>query len=165
MAKSADLRLKVLSGLSPSVPPTQFGWYRALFDHVSIAWAAELWQGPDQGHRTRGHAWKQQNEVPELTLQNGQRHEPVRKSLGNGTSSGASPRLARRRCASLRATQGLRRCQVAFAMEKGGVLDMPVGMGRITVGLGWDVDDGEVDLDVSAVLPYILVIIIINQQS
>lgn len=24
-------------------------------------------------------------------------------------------------------------------------------MGRITVGLGWDVDDGEVDLDVSAV--------------
>lgn len=42
--------------------------------------------------------------------------------------------------------------KVAFAMEKGGVLDMPLGMGCITVGLGWDVDQGEVDLDVSAVL-------------
>eukprot|EP00434_Breviolum_minutum_P008343 symbB.v1.2.007362.t1/scaffold451.1/size378644/8 len=41
---------------------------------------------------------------------------------------------------------------VAFAMEKGGVLDMPLGMGSVTVGLGWDVDQGEVDLDVSAVL-------------
>lgn len=45
-----------------------------------------------------------------------------------------------------------RKQKVAFAMEKGGVLDLPMGMGRITVGLGWDVDDGEVDLDVSAVL-------------
>ncbi|CAK9048743.1 unnamed protein product [Durusdinium trenchii] len=44
------------------------------------------------------------------------------------------------------------RQKVAFAMEKGGVLDMPLGMGSITVGLGWDVDQGEVDLDVSAVL-------------
>mgnify|MGYP002804278376 FL=1 len=42
--------------------------------------------------------------------------------------------------------------KVAFAMEKGGVLDMPLGMGSVTVGLGWDVDQGEVDLDVSAVL-------------
>lgn len=42
--------------------------------------------------------------------------------------------------------------KVAFAMEKGGVLDLPMEMGRITVGLGWDVDEGEVDLDVSAVL-------------
>jgi tellurium resistance protein TerZ len=42
--------------------------------------------------------------------------------------------------------------KVAFAMEKGGVLDLPMGLGQITVGLGWDVDDGEVDLDVSAVL-------------
>jgi len=42
--------------------------------------------------------------------------------------------------------------KVAFAMEKGGVLDLPMGLGRITVGLGWDVDDGECDLDVSAVL-------------
>lgn len=42
--------------------------------------------------------------------------------------------------------------KVAFAMEKGGVLDLPMDLGRITVGLGWDVDEGEVDLDVSAVL-------------
>jgi len=44
------------------------------------------------------------------------------------------------------------RQKVAFAMEKGGVLDLPQGLGQITVGLGWDVDDGECDLDVSAVL-------------
>jgi len=37
-------------------------------------------------------------------------------------------------------------------MEKGGVLDLPQGLGQITVGLGWDVDEGECDLDVSAVL-------------
>lgn len=42
--------------------------------------------------------------------------------------------------------------KVAFAMEKGGVLDLPKELARITVGLGWDVDEGEVDLDVSAVL-------------
>merc|ERR1712137_1277304 len=37
-------------------------------------------------------------------------------------------------------------------MEKGGVFDLPRGMNQITVGLGWDVDEGEADLDVSAVL-------------
>merc|ERR1712224_585524 len=42
--------------------------------------------------------------------------------------------------------------KVAFAMEKGGVLDLPQDLGQITVGLGWDVDEGECDLDVSAVL-------------
>lgn len=42
--------------------------------------------------------------------------------------------------------------KVAFAMEKGSVLDLPLGLARVTVGLGWDVDDGECDLDVSAVL-------------
>merc|ERR1711977_51751 len=42
--------------------------------------------------------------------------------------------------------------KVAFAMEKGGVLDLPQGLAQITVGLGWDVDEGECDLDVSAVL-------------
>merc|ERR1719440_1106470 len=45
--------------------------------------------------------------------------------------------------------------KVAFAMEKGGVLDLPVGLGQITVGLGWDVDEGECDLDVSAELPWV----------
>merc|ERR1719384_1219265 len=45
-----------------------------------------------------------------------------------------------------------RQQKVAFAMEKGGVLDLPSELAQITVGLGWDVDDGEVDLDVSAVL-------------
>jgi len=45
-----------------------------------------------------------------------------------------------------------RRQKVAFAMEKGGVLDLPQGLGQIIVGLGWDIDDGECDLDVSAVL-------------
>jgi tellurium resistance protein TerZ len=44
------------------------------------------------------------------------------------------------------------RQKVAFAMEKGAVLDLPMGMGQVTVGLGWDVDEGECDLDVSAVL-------------
>jgi len=44
------------------------------------------------------------------------------------------------------------RQKVAFAMEKGGVLDLPQGLGQITVGLGWDVDEGACDLDVSAVL-------------
>jgi len=44
------------------------------------------------------------------------------------------------------------RQKVAFAMEKGGVLDLPSDLAQITVGLGWDVDDGECDLDVSAVL-------------
>ncbi|CAK0837065.1 unnamed protein product [Prorocentrum cordatum] len=44
------------------------------------------------------------------------------------------------------------RQKVAFAMEKGAVLDLPMGMGEITVGLGWDVDEGECDLDVSAIL-------------
>merc|ERR1711976_711329 len=44
------------------------------------------------------------------------------------------------------------RQKVAFAMEKGGVLDLPQSLGQITVGLGWDVDEGEGDLDVSAVL-------------
>merc|ERR1719449_257898 len=37
-------------------------------------------------------------------------------------------------------------------MNKGGILDLPQGLGQITVGLGWDVDEGECDLDVSAVL-------------
>mmetsp|Transcript_56457 Transcript_56457/g.145366 ORF Transcript_56457/g.145366 Transcript_56457/m.145366 type:complete len:437 (-) Transcript_56457:118-1428(-) len=45
-----------------------------------------------------------------------------------------------------------KRQKVAFAMEKGGVLDLPTTMDAITIGLGWDTDSGEVDLDVSAVL-------------
>merc|ERR1712107_417675 len=45
-----------------------------------------------------------------------------------------------------------RRQKVAFAMEKGGVMDLPQAMDAITIGLGWDVDGGEVDLDVSACL-------------
>merc|ERR1719281_935082 len=44
------------------------------------------------------------------------------------------------------------RQKVAFAMEKGAVLDLPQGLGQVTVGLGWEVDEGECDLDVSAVL-------------
>jgi len=45
-----------------------------------------------------------------------------------------------------------KRQKVAFAMEKGGVLDLPMSLNKITVGLGWDTDDGKCDLDVSAVL-------------
>eukprot|EP00440_Ansanella_granifera_P030510 gb/GFBE01033145.1/.p1 GENE.gb/GFBE01033145.1/~~gb/GFBE01033145.1/.p1 ORF type:complete len:425 (+),score=77.03 gb/GFBE01033145.1/:1-1275(+) len=45
-----------------------------------------------------------------------------------------------------------RRQKVAFAMEKGGVIEFPQSLMSVTIGLGWDVDDGEVDLDVSAVL-------------
>jgi len=42
--------------------------------------------------------------------------------------------------------------KVAFALEKGGALDLPTDLDTIVVGLGWDVDEGLVDLDVSAVL-------------
>jgi tellurium resistance protein TerZ len=42
--------------------------------------------------------------------------------------------------------------KVAFAMEKGGILDLPQELEAITVGLGWDTDDGKVDLDVSGVM-------------
>lgn len=45
-----------------------------------------------------------------------------------------------------------RRQKVAFAMEKGAIMDLPQTMESITVGLGWDTDDGAVDLDVSAVM-------------
>lgn len=45
-----------------------------------------------------------------------------------------------------------KRQKVAFAMEKGAVLDLPQDLNGMTVGLGWDTDEGEVDLDVSAVL-------------
>lgn len=48
--------------------------------------------------------------------------------------------------------QAPKRQKVAFAMEKGGVMDLPQDLGKITVGLGWDTDSGKVDLDVSAVL-------------
>lgn len=44
------------------------------------------------------------------------------------------------------------RQKVAFAMEKGGVVGFSSDMRGVIVGLGWDVDDGECDLDVSAVL-------------
>eukprot|EP00927_Polykrikos_kofoidii_P043011 TRINITY_DN3706_c0_g1_i1.p1 TRINITY_DN3706_c0_g1~~TRINITY_DN3706_c0_g1_i1.p1 ORF type:complete len:464 (-),score=83.09 TRINITY_DN3706_c0_g1_i1:39-1430(-) len=45
-----------------------------------------------------------------------------------------------------------RRQKVAFAMDKGTVMDLPARLDSITVGLGWDVDEGKVDLDVTAVL-------------
>eukprot|EP00930_Biecheleria_cincta_P083276 TRINITY_DN72882_c0_g1_i1.p1 TRINITY_DN72882_c0_g1~~TRINITY_DN72882_c0_g1_i1.p1 ORF type:complete len:428 (+),score=103.16 TRINITY_DN72882_c0_g1_i1:123-1406(+) len=50
-----------------------------------------------------------------------------------------------------------RRMKVAFAMEKGSVVDLPEtnAIGRIATGLGWDVSPsagGDVDLDVSAVI-------------
>jgi len=47
-----------------------------------------------------------------------------------------------------------RRMKVAFAMEKGAVVDLPEtqGLGIITAGLGWDVVGRGIDLDVSAVL-------------
>lgn len=48
-----------------------------------------------------------------------------------------------------------RRQKVAFAMEKGSVMDLPKTLSSITIGLGWDaehVQGKNVDLDVSAVL-------------
>jgi len=45
-----------------------------------------------------------------------------------------------------------RRQKVAFAMEKGEVLDFGSSLSSVTLGLGWDVDQGEIDLDASAVL-------------
>jgi len=47
-----------------------------------------------------------------------------------------------------------RRIKAAFAMEKGAVVDLPksADMKQIVAGLGWDTDEGDVDLDVSVVL-------------
>lgn len=47
-----------------------------------------------------------------------------------------------------------KRLKVAFAMEKGAVVDLPrtQDIKQIRAGLGWSVDKGNVDLDVSAVL-------------
>jgi tellurium resistance protein TerZ len=47
-----------------------------------------------------------------------------------------------------------KKLKVAFAMEKGTVVDLPQSseIKNIKAGLGWDTDDGEADLDVSAVL-------------
>lgn len=45
-----------------------------------------------------------------------------------------------------------RRQKVAFAMEKGSALDFGASMQSVVLGLGWDVDQGEMDLDASAVL-------------
>lgn len=47
-----------------------------------------------------------------------------------------------------------RRIKAAFAMEKGTVVDLPktADMKQIVAGLGWDTDDGDVDLDVSVIL-------------
>mmetsp|Transcript_16707 Transcript_16707/g.30823 ORF Transcript_16707/g.30823 Transcript_16707/m.30823 type:complete len:427 (-) Transcript_16707:80-1360(-) len=45
-----------------------------------------------------------------------------------------------------------RRQKVAFAMEKGEVLDFGSSLQTVTLGLGWDVDQGEIDLDASAVI-------------
>jgi len=54
-----------------------------------------------------------------------------------------------------RATPGApKRVKVAFAMEKGAVVDLPqsAAMDQIVVGLGWDTGTQDIDLDVSAVL-------------
>lgn len=45
-----------------------------------------------------------------------------------------------------------KRQKVAFAMEKGSIVDLPQTLDSIIVGLGWDTGAGDVDLDVSAVL-------------
>eukprot|EP00927_Polykrikos_kofoidii_P058185 TRINITY_DN52566_c0_g1_i1.p1 TRINITY_DN52566_c0_g1~~TRINITY_DN52566_c0_g1_i1.p1 ORF type:complete len:434 (+),score=82.39 TRINITY_DN52566_c0_g1_i1:86-1303(+) len=45
-----------------------------------------------------------------------------------------------------------RRQKVAFAMEKGQVMDFGAGMQDIVLGLGWDADKGKVDLDASALI-------------
>jgi len=45
-----------------------------------------------------------------------------------------------------------RRQKVAFAMDKGDVVEFGTSLTSITLGLGWDVDKGEIDLDASAVL-------------
>merc|ERR1712232_1343188 len=44
--------------------------------------------------------------------------------------------------------------KAAFAMEKGSVVDLPQTslIKSLEAGLGWDTDQGEIDLDVSAVL-------------
>lgn len=45
-----------------------------------------------------------------------------------------------------------KRQKVAFAMEKGSALDFGASLQSVALGLGWDVDQGEMDLDASAVL-------------
>ena len=42
--------------------------------------------------------------------------------------------------------------QVAFAMEKACVVDMPQAHALVYAGLGWDASSGDMDLDVSAVV-------------
>merc|ERR1719393_197345 len=45
-----------------------------------------------------------------------------------------------------------RRKKVAFAMEKGDVLAFGAYMDNVVLGLGWDTDQGKIDLDASAVI-------------
>lgn len=45
-----------------------------------------------------------------------------------------------------------RKQKVAFAMEKGGNFDFAGSLTKVVLGLGWDVEKGQVDLDASAVL-------------
>mmetsp|Transcript_43139 Transcript_43139/g.101344 ORF Transcript_43139/g.101344 Transcript_43139/m.101344 type:complete len:429 (-) Transcript_43139:159-1445(-) len=45
-----------------------------------------------------------------------------------------------------------RKQKVAFAMDKGDMVEFGTDLRSITLGLGWDIDKGEIDLDASAIL-------------
>eukprot|EP00929_Paragymnodinium_shiwhaense_P098323 TRINITY_DN59811_c0_g1_i2.p1 TRINITY_DN59811_c0_g1~~TRINITY_DN59811_c0_g1_i2.p1 ORF type:complete len:426 (+),score=66.18 TRINITY_DN59811_c0_g1_i2:106-1383(+) len=45
-----------------------------------------------------------------------------------------------------------KRQKVAFAMDKGSVMDLPQMLSKVTIGLGWDLGAEEIDMDVSAIL-------------
>jgi len=103
----------------------------------SVNIAAAMFRDPMDGSGPRG-SWNWKLRVVDETVQQGRHFMDILPQLSSVIRSflpHAPPKQ-----------------KVAFAMEKGAVLDLPQGLGQITVGLGWDVDEGECDLDVSAVL-------------
>jgi tellurium resistance protein TerZ len=104
---------------------------------ASVNIAAALFRNPLDGSGPR-NSWKWNMRVVSEIVQEGQHFMDVLPQL-SGVIRQFLPHAPQKQ-------------KVAFAMQKGGVLDLPQSLGQITVGLGWDVDEGEVDLDVSAVL-------------
>jgi len=104
---------------------------------ASVSMVAAMFRDPLDGAGSRG-SWTWKLRVINQSVQQGQHFMDILPQLSGVIRSFLPHAPARQK--------------VAFAMEKGGVLDLPQGLGQITVGLGWDVDEGECDLDVSAVL-------------
>jgi len=104
---------------------------------ASVAIVAAMFRNPLDGSGPRS-SWSWKMRPLSVTAQHGRHFMDILPQLST-VVQGFLPHAPQRQ-------------KVAFAMEKGGVLDLPQGLGQVTVGLGWDVDEGECDLDVSAVL-------------